>query len=90
MPSLACVTIKASGKDRREGMCVVFQQNKKLIAGAIVHKKGNGGRSLFDGDHIIDMAKNVYLKGENMMFNCTHYDMIPKGVVVTALIHSPQ
>lgn len=90
MPSLACVTIVASGRGRREGRCIVFHQNKRLIAGAVVHEGGSGGFSLYSGDHIIDMAKNVYLKGENMLFNHTHYNSIPKGVVVAALIHDPQ
>lgn len=90
MPSLACVTIVASGQGRREGRCIVFHKNKKLIAGAIVHKKDDGGFSLYSGDHIIDMAKSVYLKGENMLFNHTHYNLIPEGVVVAALIHDLQ
>lgn len=90
MPTLADVTLVAKGEGRRNGKCTVFALNKKLIAGAIVHEKGDGGYSIFNGDHLVKMAYDTLINGKDMEFNCNHYDSIPLGVVTKALIgHRP-
>lgn len=68
------------------GQCTVFDSGRgKLVVGAIIHEKGEGGCSLIGGQYLVAIALHaLQSKTRGNTYTTDNYENIPPGVVITA------
>lgn len=82
MPVLCSVEVSTTCSDRRNARCTVFYRRGKVVVGAIVHDRGTGGMSLYNGKHLVDIARRVWEGTGLDQYGSGDYEEIPPGVIL--------